>query len=247
MSKFAQYHLELQFGWLPILSSVFAFKETLDKKDKLLRQRIRDAGRPIRRRRELSEPAERNQTYRNRQSFANGWGPEHSPILNTNCYIGPSWKQGICTVSWKTWAVAKMRYFLPPGPRNLRWKKRLWRRMMGGMVTTDLIYNAMPWTWLGDYFTDLGHFVRATSSGVGDRLAAEYCYLMRTITYEYESIACLGLRKKGGGRQETIISRKLVSTRKLRIEASPFGFGFRQSDLNPMQLTILGALGLSKI
>lgn len=247
-SDYAQYHLELQFGWLPILSSILKYREVLKKKDRLLKQKIRDAGRPIRRRRELSEPSTAFRDTSYKASFGNGWGPEHEPILNTNCYSGSSsHKEGRDHSSIKTWAVARMRYYLPRGPRDIRWRERLWRRMRGGMITTDLVYNAMPWTWLADYFTDLGHFVQATSGGVGDRLAADYCYLMRTIVYKYESSARLGLRKKGGGTQYSYPTRTHTFTWKIRVEATPFGFGFRQSDLSPMQLTILGALGLSKL
>jgi hypothetical protein len=39
----------------------------------------------------------------------------------------------------------------------------------------------------------------------------------------------------------------VVSNRKYRVKASPFGFGYTWKDFDPFQLSILGALGVSRL
>jgi hypothetical protein len=54
--------------------------------------------------------------------------------------------------------------------------------MFGFQPTPSLIYNLTPWTWLIDYFTNLGDLYDNLSRGVEDRLIAEYFYLMHERT-----------------------------------------------------------------
>lgn len=118
---------------------------------------------------------------------------------------------------------------------------------MGLRVTPTDVYNAMPWSWLADYFTGLGDFVEAVSGGVEDRLAADYFYIMETqkwttVTNATQGI-CVSPDSTGEARGTRIDSWSL----KTRIEGSPFGFGIKEIDLSPMQWSILGALGLSRL
>lgn len=124
------------------------------------------------------------------------------------------------------------------------------RRIMGSRVTPDTIYNLMPWTWLVDYFTDLGQFVQAISPGVADRLAADYAYSMKTEqwteTREANSVF-QGALANNTKYVEAVCYSSVVDTCKRRRRASPFGWGVKQESLTPKQLAILGALGLSKL
>ena len=124
------------------------------------------------------------------------------------------------------------------------------RRLLGSRVTPDVVYNLMPWSWLVDYFTDLGHFIQAVSPGVADRLAADYAYVMQTDiwTRTREGLVVVqGSKKEDSQYIELTASTTLADVRKMRHRASPFGWGVSQDSLTPKQLAILGALGLSKL
>lgn len=123
------------------------------------------------------------------------------------------------------------------------------RRIMGQRITARELYNAIPWSWLADYFTDLGHFVTATSPGVADRLVADYAYLMSHVQWKATTERTQEVRTSSNGSSKTRIasSAKTVRTIKMRVRASPFGFGLSQNDLTPHQASILGALGISRI
>lgn len=246
-SKYAQYHLELQFGWLPILRSILGFAETMRNKDSLLQQLIRDNGRPKRRKRNLTEAANNNDTGYKTGSFNTGWGVDVSPLLPTGCYGQTSRSSGSNTLTSKTWCEGQFRYLLPPGPRNRAWKRMMKRRIFGGRLTASDAYNIIPWSWMVDYFTDLGQFVQAVSPGVADKLICDYAYLMRTIEYAFDTTATISIRNGPNTYKHVSCRRRVWQTRKVRVEATPFGFGVKQTDLTPNQLSILGALGLSKL
>lgn len=248
--------LEYQFGWLPLLRSIRDFVKAFRGKDKRLRQLIRDEGKPVRRRvklKDISSPGNTSdqdfeQSSTTRNTYPNGYGCEHFPILNTNCYANSgSWVWGKQTITNKTWAVGRFRYHLPPGPRNRRWRRRMLSNIMGLRISAAELYAVMPWSWLADYFVDLGQFIEATSpSAIADRLTADYCYLMRQRCVDYHTIGRIRLLTRTGT-QSANMERVTKNYIKVRIGATPFGFGVRQSDLRPTQIAIMSALGLSKL
>jgi hypothetical protein len=149
----------------------------------------------------------------------------------------------------KTWGVGKFRYLLPPGPRNVAWTRKMVRRIMGARVTPDMVYQIMPWSWLADYFTGLGDFIKAVSPGVADRLICDYAYLMTTEVREAttECSQTFYANKKGDQAHTVRASCTIRDTLKMRRVASPFGWGLKDSDLSAHQVAILGALGLSRM
>lgn len=251
-SDVAEFHLALQFGWAPIVRSMLSAIKVHQNQQKRLSQLIRDEGRSIRRRTELHvdpgsshvETVKLTPTQR---------------VLAPNLYYmsyhygDKPWYR--TTRTWhktRAWAVARFRYLLPPGPRDVNWTKRMNRRLWGAYVTPSTVWNIMPWSWLADYFVSAGDFLEATSGGVTDCLIMEYCYLMMEQTQYYETEQNQWvLLDAGGDYQFTPGEVKATDwstvTIKCRIRGSPFGWGVKQSDLSAHQLGILGALGLSRI
>ena len=248
LSKSGQYFLAAEFGWLPLLSDIRNFVKAHEKGQKHLRQLIRDAGRPVRRTAELSNS--KSHYLGSTTRYNSGSGANIDPGFVTQCYgPGPTYLTTYYTVNERTWTEGVFRYYLPPGPRDVVWKKKMLRRLMGARVTPDTVYQLLPWSWLADYFSGLGDFIKAVSPGVGDRLAADYCFVMRHSEY-------IASREANGMYQGSMSSGHYVtatctsahtSTRKMRSYGSPFGWGIKQSSLSPKQLAILGALGLSKL
>lgn len=253
LSKTGRHWLSIQFGYLPLIRDTINFIKAHKTGMGRVEQLIRDSGRPVRRRRELKDYSGESQiSYAHFQAstpYLGGFGPS----FVTQCYGG-----GLAHDSTrrhketKVWAEGRFRYFLPPGPRTVQYKKKLFRKVIGANLDIDTVYNLIPWTWMVDYFVDLGHFVQAMSPGVSDRLVADYCYVMsetkwvtHTIGTQYV-LTSQDANKKPVGSPVTASARKTY-TLKMRVQGSPFGFGVKQSNLSPMQLSILGAVGLSRL
>jgi len=113
---------------------------------------------------------------------------------------------------------------------------------LGVTPTAIDIWNLLPWSWLIDWFTNFNHVITNLSFLGRDGLYLQRGYLMAH--YEDRRI----YRSTGllyGIPFETIGTH--TCERKYRIGASPFGFGYTWKDFNPFQLSILGALGVSRL
>lgn len=244
----ANAYLEVQFGWLPILRSIRDFVIAYRNLDKRFKQLIRDEGKPVRRSTTLRDQYDNEISYKS-ATYSTSYGARHKPVLSTQFYASNSNKStthGTASRTYKTWAEGRFRYFLPPGPRTVSWRRSLIRRIMGLRITASELYEVFPWSFLVDYFVDVGSFMKSVSGGVADRYIADYCFLMRSIEYEYNTRSKIYLDTKDGPKP-AYFERRTLQFRKTRITASPFGFGVKQTDLSPFQVSILGALGLSKI
>lgn len=120
---------------------------------------------------------------------------------------------------------------------------------MGSRITPRELYQVMPWSWLIDYFSTLGSLVDTISAGVADRLVCNYAYLMQTKTIRYYTTSSTRIVVGGEESQNSLAEASLLSqhTIKVRVPASPFGWGLKQNDLSLSQTAILGALGLSRL
>ncbi len=118
------------------------------------------------------------------------------------------------------------------------------RKMGGvGVVPTAIdIWNLVPWSWLVDWFTNFNHVITNLSYLGRDGLRLQRGYIMGT----FEDVETTTQRRTF---MNVPISTTGVRTfeRKYRVRASPFGFGLTWKDFDPFQLSILGALGISRL
>lgn len=246
--KTAEWHLAIQFGWLPILSSILDFVDAQRKGQEHLRNLIDKAEKPVRRKTNLSDSKDVGLGYTYTYEQPNGYGASYlQPQFVTYVYRGrSSVVQTIATTS-KTWAMGKFRYYLPPGPHDVAWTRKMRRRLMGNRLTPSTIWNLLPWSFLVDYFVDVGHFLNATQNGVSDCLVADYAYIMRTAEHITNNDTTGGYctSMKGAVSQISAGSQRKY-TMKCRLVADPFGFGMSEGSLNPRQKAILSALVLSR-
>lgn len=253
VGKTAQFYLGLQFGWLPLLQDIRNYIKAQSTKQARLQQLIRDAGQPVGRKRKLFDPDNLGHIdgFDSFTSVPNGYGSAYNPVHVTQCYGGQGYAWIRRNQESKTWCEGKFRYFLPPGPKTVDWKKMMLRRIMNERVTPSQVYNIMPWSWLVDYFTGLGDFIDALdASNVSDRCVADYAYIMKETRY-VTTVEKQGqtLSDVNGAMPLNTITMKgeTATITKMRSRASPFGWGIKQNQLSASQLAILGALGLSKL
>lgn len=235
------YHLGIQFGWIPLLRDVINLVNTQRTAQTRLNQLIRDNGRPVRRRVTLAETT-------SNPVNTSGMAPGNcSPGFPSQYYS----KNGLWTRTEYTqdrvWASSRFRYWLPGGPKDIKWRRRMLARIYGLNPSPSVIYNMIPWSWLLDWFTTAGDVIENLDAGVADRLAYDYFYVMRESKivvqrtneswfYRLKDVPC--------SFNTTSYSE---SSRKQRLRGDPFGWNTDPNNLTGMQLSILGALGLSRL
>lgn len=246
----ANFHLATQFGWLPLLRDVRNFVQTQRSAQKRLTWLIRNNGKPVRRRIEISNdvvvssPVVEN-TF---NVSSTGWYTPFTVAPHTINSAGMT-RTNYEEVTRRKWASARMRYWLPPGPQDVEWTKGMLSRIYGLRPTPSVVYNAVPWSWLVDWFTNLGQLIENVSPGVADRLAADYVYIMESNEIRRITTVELSLYGSDGSSPVRLsASAHKLSSKKKRVMGSPFGFNVDQgTTLTGMQLSILGALGLSRL
>jgi hypothetical protein len=121
------------------------------------------------------------------------------------------------------------------------------------LMKTDLtpsdLWQLSPWSWLVDWFLDIGGAIEAYETATSSRVLSTYAYAMEeTLTRKGSliwSIAPDTNRYYAGPRS---FAGEWVYHRKLRIRANPFGFTLNPTvSLTALQLGILGALGLTRL
>lgn len=230
------------FGWNPLINDIVAVCESYQKMKERIEWLIRNEGKWVKRRIELT----------NSQTLTIGdWVSSYdalSPILTSQHYIDvPSYRDSRF-VKDKTWAVAEFKYFLPPVPPGANLKKILSRTYLGVRAPTFAdIYRAVPWSWLIDWCFNYATILENMGPGLAERLAARRYYIMR----EQEVVNIRHARGKfrgfGGAPDVPVEASAWRSDlHKTRAVGLPFYPG-NPNNLSGMQLAIMGALGLSRL
>jgi hypothetical protein len=104
-------------------------------------------------------------------------------------------------------------------------------------------WNLTAWSWFIDWFTNFNHVLTNLSYLGRDGLTIQRGYLMCTHERRVETFQSAFI--KGSG---TASSRGIANfSRKYRVTASPFGFGYTWTDFSPFQTSILAALGVNRL
>ncbi len=247
-------YLNAVFGWRPLLSDIAKMLKTYLQLEQKLSQLRKDNGQSVRR----SGTLFYNRSVSGRSSLTAadiyiypGYGFQN--IGSDPLPYGPNeyWTE----TEERVWFAGKGSYILPidlmPGPSRSDIEDYL--RLLLAVPSPATVYELLPWSWLLDWFANLGDIVQqAFGSGVGE-YTMDYCYLMRKrVVREYyvaNSINRRGLYTPQGNKyalQQRGASCVVTSTTKERVAATPFGFGLTLGSLSASQVAILTALGLSR-
>jgi len=143
-------------------------------------------------------------------------------------------------VTKHAWFSGSFRYYIP-NTDSWQWNALARAELFGALPTPTALYDLTPWSWLIDWYSNIGDNIANMSNGYADNLAAAYAYVMSTTIYTYTMNSSI---KYNGGATINISSERNVSF-KGREGASPFGFGL-SGDLTPRQAALLVALGLQR-
>jgi len=244
LNAIPDYWLALQFGWKPLLSDIRSMVQFQQNAAKKLAWLLRHNGKPVRTRVVLQDNTSES------TPILTDWDrPNPLGSFVTNFFTGATPHSEKRTITRDTvWASAQYRYWLPDGPKDIVWHAAMMARLFGLNPSPAVIWRAMPWTWLSDWFFNVGNILDNMETGVANRLAADYFYVMRELTQETKKDffgTCLD------DPSNKLVPYHLTSTLgtnlKTRLSGDPFGFSTNPNGLNATQLSILGALGKSRL
>jgi len=256
-------YLNYVFGWKPFVKDLIKVYETSKRMHNILRF--------LRRNNNVWRRA--GGTIKNEfATEALTGGNISTPVLSTYLYYDSSYSKSVLTkiVRDTVWFKAKWKYhiaetdFLIDDPKDI-WGSRLLRKLYGFELTPALAWELIPFTWLQDWFINIGDVMANVSNSMYDNLVAKYAYVMRhrsfiniydqelnmasTLPYPH----CEGTRWINSGItmiEKTLKVRAVVTAEcKEREYASQWAFGgggVLNESLSPRQTAILYALGYSR-
>lgn len=235
MSSLGDEYLNGVFGWLPLLGDIRGFYRTQKYLDRRLRQLKRDNGKPVRRKCTLPGSESNVVTI--------GTGYYLYPTLTTGFYNGVGTRISQTRVTVDNSFAARFRYWIPD-INSAEWPARATRALFGLNPTPKLLYDLVPWSWLIDWFSNLGDVLDNMSGNAAENLVADYAYIMRRYYQERNHEETQPLKSPAVTLTAT---DRLIWEVIQREAASPYDFGLIPTDLTGRQGLILGALGISRI
>lgn len=236
--------LNANFGWLPFLSDLRRFYQTYANLRAMLNRIEANAGKWVRRRCVVDED-ESSEDLLNSYSvncllpipgYTALFAKYSDPLM-------PYYRTQVRRIDTKrVWATGKFRYYLPDMP-TMWWRKKAVIYLFGAWPNPSLLYDLTPYTWLIDWFTNLGDIVAALDNELVEDLAMREGYLMRTESRKYE-ITGTHYYVSGPLSQTFTLETSYKERRKSK---SYFGFSFSTDEFDPWKASILGALGLSRL
>lgn len=243
--------LNTQFGWVPFLSDLFSFQKTYRDTNKIFARLKRQNGTWQKR----GGTVEEVNTSSNMDDHADENAPLVFPTLLTDfyrrgVYPGQLNKFGATTTytlnEERVWFEARFKFWMPSlldandhGYNHAMNQARIY----GARITPTAIYQLIPWTWLGDWGTNAGDVVDNVSTRFTDNLVSKYAYIMRHRKRSQVNDSVIHMYDGG----DVYCSWRQSIDTKTRKGASPFGFNFATGDLSLRQISILAALGISRI
>jgi hypothetical protein len=239
--KAADEYLNVQFGWLPIVSDIKKFAYAIRHADSVLAQFERDSGKVVRRR--YNYPL-----IETTEETVIGTGQAIPGGVSTNVF--PQLPSGEIVRRRDTRIERSFSgaftYYLPSdydsrnGMAGLAQKAE---KLFGIDLTPEVLWNISPWSWAVDWFSNTGDVIRNISRFGSNGLVLRYGYMT-----EHSVVTDTYTLKQSGNSPGTVSVAPLVlrSEAKVRRPANPYGFGVSWNALSTFQASILAALGISR-
>lgn len=231
-------YLNLQFGWLPFLrdlKKMYVLSQNLNRE---ITKLIKHNGQWVRRKGTVFETKDTTSWEKFGAAQAQGTIPALSTYLASGHTV-----YGTVDYGRRVWFSGSFRYYIPPFKiGNVWWRRNYLRKLYGLTITPQLVWELTPWSWLADYFANIGDVISNISSGAISDVVAKQAYVMGTTSRRVVQKSQVTLN--GYGSVGPVITHETVY--KQRVAASPYGFGISESGLSPFQMSILAALGYSK-
>jgi len=238
--------LNYVFGIVPSVGDMKKVLKSIVNFNKIVNQYARDSDKIVRRRKGLPPVISTNIVSGDVSQNQVVWFPA-SLISNAYPPMGGTSKLEISDHKFdRIWFSGAFRYHLPIGDSafaNMDRLGHLANKLLGSNLDGHQLWSALPWSWLIDWFVDVGNIIQNSTQLNQYGGVMQYGYLMCESTYN-RTYTINNLQFPGG--YKTSLSTSLLTKRKQRRKATPFGFGLNPGTFSDQQWAILGALGISK-
>lgn len=236
-------YLNIEFGIKPLISDLQGTAQAIVEAAERLKQLERDSGRLVRRK--FRFPV-REETFTSVQT-----GGSATPINWSNTYLWANYQGNrlVTTTTYKTdrWFSGAFTYYLNLGERQ---RNQMYaaadnaRLLLGIKLDAEVLWNLAPWSWLADWFGNVGDIMTNVSHFSRDGLVMPYGYMMSESSVHQMADAWLNWKDPAGPSQ---LRDHVSYVRKQRRPANPFGFGLSDMMLDSRQVSILAALGITRV
>lgn len=232
----ADWLLAVQFGWKPLLSDAIKCIKLYFSLEKRIEFLMRNGGVPLHRATPEREPVVTDEVLFEYTGPDNqGWMYDLVPIGSDPDELEDRFTCKIELHKEVTEKATGVFTFhlgdIPPTPAYLRLK------LLGLIADEALMWEATKWSWLVDWFSNMGDVISNIEANLRDRVVSLYAYSQRRIVREYKFTCSNGFYD---------VSVVRVYDTKCRRKIDPFGLATDVS-LSDMQLGILVALGLTRV
>lgn len=233
-------YLNLTFGIAPLIRDLDKILKAVVQSSKIVQQMQRDSGRVVRR--GFSFPVQQELIASSRVRYNQYPLHSYDPINSSS-----GWLLSETTRTTEMWFSGAYTYYLDPGKDivgKAKMYEQLANKLLGTRITAATLWELSPWSWLADWFANVGDNITVASAFQSDGLTLKYGYIMRKVTAQtMHSFALDSLPSGKPSLASHVIAR---STTKQRRKSSPYGFGLQTESFSDRQWAILGALGLTK-
>lgn len=247
--------LNYQFGWKPFLKDVVDFHKTYTNLDRDLDQIKKDNGQWVRRHGTVLKDDSILRSYTDHDLRAAYVFPALTGHLYRDVWDPVSGHNVSGQSTFTTFRkrrvsfAGQFRYYVPlfddvkPSERDNASYYDVFRslRRFGVRVSPSLVYKATPWSWLVDWFSNVGSVVDNLSTFFLDGQISSYAYIMEHREIVVQHDAKIFLRD-----QDVSCSWNQIIDSKRREEASPYGFNLKPDDLSLRQKLILAAVAAGR-
>jgi hypothetical protein len=242
-------YLNEVFAWSPLVSDVLKVCSAIVKCRDIIEQYERDSGRQVRRSYYYPEESTSTQAYSQEHVYMAG--SLYGPGQFEDWFFKPGGSNGHSTVTDTTtekyWFKGAWMYYADEGSTlidKMVDAGNKANKVLGIKLTLSTLWELAPWSWLSDWFFNIGDIIAINSAIANDNLVLRYGYLMRTTHRKY-TVTLDGIKPRFAPPIDTIRwTAEMVEKRRMR--ATPYGFGINTDAFSDAQWAILGALGLTK-
>lgn len=240
-------YLNYEFGWLPFVSDLQSFAHSVKNSHRIISEMRAHAGGL--QRVSYGAPASISGSGDGASGYVSLMPPDPPAGMTSVSQIGSVYHWVAETsVSERAWFTGAFYVVDPAGDDTASKLGRYAReadRLLGVLPTPDHVYQAAPWTWAFDWFSNAG----AVVSNVSDMMTTgssptAWAYSMHERILTRSAVFSFADTVYGGGPTKFTGTSRI--SRKFRIPASPFGFTVDWPDFTARQVAILGSLGVTR-
>lgn len=224
--------LNYEFGIKPLYSDIKKFRDSAKNSGDLIEKFLSQSDRAIRRR--YFYPATTSERFVQSSDFG-------YPVESSIRWYGAT----LYRRTTERWFEGVFEYHIPKGDDMLskirRWEAQA-NHLYGTRLTPEVVWNASPWSWFADWFTNIGDVMKNVSALGSDGLRMRYGFFMSRETLLTQTHA------RSDPINGVVYTGSYTTTRtvKQRRVANPYGFGVTGLSTSLRQKAVAAAIASSR-